>query len=191
MPRNNENSIPVAKFAIEGYVAAETRHWKSNELVQRVENHNIVVNLGLNDIAKLVSGITPGGGGIAGWPITKGAIGTSNTQNGNSTQGAIATDTSLTGAEFSAGAITKSYTAASGTGNTGAQVRFEFSYAQGVANGSTYKEVGLCRNDTSTFETNGEGSNNVLFSRATHGDIAKTADVTLSYTYDLFFKTSS
>jgi len=190
MPRNNENSIPVANFAIEGYVAAETRHGVTGELVDRVENHNIVVNLGLNDIAKLISGVTPSGG-VAGWDITKGAIGTVNTQNGNATQGAVATDTSLTGAVFSAGAITKDYTAASGTGNTGAQVRFEFSYAPSVANGATYKEVGLCRNDTATFESNGEGSNNVLFSRATHGDIAKTADVTLSYTYDLFFKTSS
>ena len=191
MPRNNENSIPVANFAIEGYVAAETRHGVTGELVDRVENPNIVVNLGLNDIAKMVSGITPDSGGVAGWAITKGAIGTDNTQNGNSTQGAVATDTSLTGAVFSAGAITKSYTGASGTGNTGAQVRFEFSYAPGVANGATYKEVGLCRNDTATFESTGEGSNNVLFSRATHGDIAKTNDVTLSYTYDLFFKTSS
>ena len=190
MPRNNENSIPVAKFAIEGYVAAETRHGVTGELVDRVENHNIVVNLGLNDIAKLISGEIPAGG-VAGWDITKGAIGTVNTQNGTATQGAVATDTFLTDAEFSAGAITKSYTAASGASNTGAKVSFEFSYAPGVANGVTYKEVGLCRNSTDAFETTGEGSNNVLFSRATHGDIAKTADVSLSYTYDLFFKTSA
>jgi hypothetical protein len=186
MPRNNENSIPVANFAIEGYVAIESRCGVTSELVQREENHNIVVNLGLNDIAKLVGNHTPSGG-KAPWSPTRGAIGTGSTA-------AAATDTSLTAPQFS-GALTAAYTAVAGGFS---QLRYEWTYPVGsdgvLPNGATYAEVGLCLNNSTAFDPDGEyssGSDNILFCRATHGAIAKTTDVTLSYTYDLRFKTAS
>ena len=180
MPRNNENSIPVVKFAIEGYVAAETRHGVTGELVDRVENHNLVVNLGLSDIAKLVSNTTVT---IGPWSIGNAAIGT-----GSATPDPD--DTSLTNAVFSS--VSKAYTAATDAASDQAQVQYTFSYATNEAGTATYTEVGLCKDNTATFSTTGEqASQNVLFSRATHGAISKSTDVTLSYTYDLFFKTSS
>jgi hypothetical protein len=189
MPRNNENSIPVANFAIEGYVAIESRCGVTSELVQREENHNIVVNLGLNDIAKLVGNHTPSGGKPP-WSPTRGAIGTG-------TANAAATDTSLTltSANQFSGALTAAYTAVAGGFS---QLRYTWTYAVGsdgtLPNGATYAEVGLCLNNSTTFDADGEyssGSDNILFCRAKHGAIAKTTDVTLSYTYDLRFKTAS
>jgi hypothetical protein len=196
MKNNKENSIPVVSFAIEGYVAAETRHWKSNELVQRVESKNIVLNWGLDNLAKFVAGVTEAvvsGVTIDPWAITRGVIGTNSTA-------ASGTDYSITNPEFS-GALAVN---AANDGSNGLQytsyatdsslVRATWSYGTGDANGQTYTEVALARNNSTTFNNGSEPSttgDNVLFSRATHGGIAKTTDVTLSYTYDLKFKTAS
>ena len=196
MKNNKENSIPVASFAIEGYVAAETRHWKSNELVQRVESKNIVLNWGLDNLAKFVAGVTASGvtaATIDPWAITRGVIGTS-------TDTAIGTRFSIANPAFS-GALAVN---AANDGTNGLQytsyatdsslVRATWSYGTGDANSQTYTEVALARNNSTTFNNGSEPStttDNVLFSRATHGGIAKTTDVTLSYTYDLKFKTAS
>jgi len=197
MPRNNENSIPVANFAIEGYVAAETRHWKSNELVQRVESKNIVLNWGLDNLAKFVAGVTASGVTavtIDPWAITRGVIGTGGSNS------AIGSRFTIANPAFS-GALAVN---AANNGDNGLQytsysdpnslVRATWSYAVGVANGQTYDEVALARNADTNFNNGSEPTNtahNVLFSRAIHGDIVKTTDVTLSYTYDLKFKTAS
>lgn len=186
MKNNKENSIPVVSFAIEGYVAAETRHWKSNELVQREENHNIVVNLGLNNLAKLLGNITTTT--ITGWPITYGVIGTGGAS------APAAGNTSITNQTGSYEALTIAYSDVATTGSNYSQLRCTFSYATGDANNQTYNEVGLARNASTVWSNDGEPStntDNVLFSRATHGDIQKTSDVTLSYTYDVRFKTAS
>lgn len=180
MPRNKKNKGPMASFAIEGHITAETRKADTGELVDRIETTNRVVNNGLDQIMRLV-------GAVSGAEnIEAGGIGTGG---GTEASG----NTSLTAAVFDATSFTSATTAAASNSNI-ALLRYTWSYAtDDTPNNVSYQEVGLCRNTSATFAANAlaPGSDNILFTRATHTAIAKTTDVTLSYTYDLKFQSAS
>ena len=158
-------------FNLTGHIEAETRNAVTGDLVQRVEADNLVLNTCLNHLGTL---LTTGG---APFTIGGGVIGIGNVAP-------TGTDTGITGPQLKA-ALTAAGMA-SATGSLGTRVlQYSWAYATNEATttaggANVFTEVGLCVNSAGTFP-----NANTLYTRATHGEITKSTDVTLSYTYTL------
>lgn len=114
---------------VRGFVTIKVVDAKTKQVLNKYEYENLVVNGGLDNLAKLLGGDTTNGK-----KIDTGAVGTSGTA-------AALTDTALTGAFTRALNGTTDYAAV--TYPALGQVRFAYTILSTEANGTAINEVGL------------------------------------------------